>query len=315
MSRTITVAIPTRGDRPSLLDTLTSILRQDGAGFSGDVEVLVVWSGRVEPPAWGSTLPASVRQVTEAVPGVARARNVALHASGGRLVAFTDDDAWCRPGWLTALRKGWQEGATIVGGPVCVVWPRGMPRWVTPNAEAMFGLWAGDEPLELGAGGTLIGPNMAMDRERALSLGGFDERLGHGAGTRLMGEETDICRRAAVAGLRVLYDPRAVVEHRIEPRAATRRNYLWRMFRLGRTQAILDRPTSGGWSPAGRTLRGLVRASSSLVSARPTERMAEAAWLLGAAGGMAELRSSARMLSLMAGRELQGRLPPVEDSG
>ena len=42
---------------------------------------------------------------------------------------------------------------------------------------------------------------MAMDREEALKLGGFNERFGHGAGTALMGEENEFCMRAIAAGL------------------------------------------------------------------------------------------------------------------
>jgi GT2 family glycosyltransferase len=245
------------------------------------VEIVVVWSGYNDPPSEWEWELGSARSICEPLPGLSRARNAGIRAAHGRLIAFTDDDAYCRPGWLRVLHRSWKAGNSLVGGPLRVVWPKGTPPWITPNVEAMFSFSGSDRPFNLKRGESLVGPNMAIDRKVALALGGFDERLGHGARTATMGEDSDLCARAISAGYRLRFEPQAVVEHRIEPQAATRQNYVRRMFRLGKTLAILSPPRLRKGLSFRRLARATLELTSVPFSRRPTERVATAAFLIG----------------------------------
>ena len=60
--------------------------------------------------------------------------------------------------------------------------------------------------------GQILGANMAFRRACLCALRGFDERLGAGTLFR-SGEDTDMLRRAAAAGMRGHYEPALVVHH------------------------------------------------------------------------------------------------------
>lgn len=287
---TATIAIPTRGERTSLVTTVRCAVEEASAA-SIEVEVLVVWSGRTEPSDLATGLPQTVRHVFAARPGVAAARNVALREAHGALVLFLDDDIVCRPGWLESIHNCWKSGARIVGSQVVLAWPGERPSWATPLVASMFGDFdLGDSPVELGDHEALVSAGMAVDRAVALQLGGFNEGLGHGAGTSLMGEETEFCMRAMKAGLRLRYDPGAVVEHHVQPEEVSRRRFLSRMYRFGRTMTLLRPPTNLPFPILRRIGKAALFAVAAPFIGGPMVRLGDAAYLLGEASAISSSR-------------------------
>jgi GT2 family glycosyltransferase len=199
-------------------------------------------------------------------------------------VLFLDDDVICRPGWLESLMGAWRGGAHIMGGPIVLIWPGTRPAWATSSASS---LWAafdlGETPLDLQGHQALVAASMAVDRDHALQLGGFNERLGHGAGTALMGEETEFCMRALKVGLRLRYEPDAVVEHCLQPEEVTRRRFLCRMYRFGRTMTLLQPPAAVAFPVLRRVAKASLIAFSAPFTGQPTAKLGEAAFLLGVA--------------------------------
>jgi glycosyltransferase involved in cell wall biosynthesis len=286
----LSIAVPSNGVRPGLLDTIESV-REDARLLGFDVEILVVWNIPGDPPSWAALLPEDVHQIVERQPGLSRARNAALRSASAPLVAFVDDDARCRPGWLAALDDAWKTGAHVVGGPIDVIWPNGRPRWASGNAASMYGFFHPREPYDAGSRG-LVGMNMAMDRAAILAIGGFDETLGHGASRGMMGEDNEICLRAQREGLVVRYEPRAEVEHHVEPTAVTRVHYVRRMYRFGRTMTWLHVPPEGKRSVFRRAVKAIGFVAVAPFSGSPTESIAEAWWLFGSISALREIGSS-----------------------
>ncbi len=71
--------------------------------------------------------PFPVRYVHEGAPGVANARNAAVAAATGDLIAFIDDDEEAAPGWLAALIETQAVcDADVVFGPVRARAPAGV---------------------------------------------------------------------------------------------------------------------------------------------------------------------------------------------
>ncbi|HKT53220.1 MAG TPA: glycosyltransferase family 2 protein [Caulobacteraceae bacterium] len=119
----VSVIIPTQR-RPGPLETAArSVLLQQGVDL-GEMEMVVVDNDQM-PSAAGfvaklaGEAPFPVRYVHEPSPGVANARNAAMEAAQGELIAFLDDDEEAPPTWLAALlRAQLRYGADVVFGPV-----------------------------------------------------------------------------------------------------------------------------------------------------------------------------------------------------
>ena len=68
---------------------------------------------------WPDEAPFPVRYVHEPAAGVSNARNAAMSAARGGLIAFLDDDNEAEPGWLAALLEAQDRfDADVVFGPV-----------------------------------------------------------------------------------------------------------------------------------------------------------------------------------------------------
>ena len=167
-----------------------------------------------------------VRVVSEARPGLSRARNTGILAATHDVVAFTDDDVVVDSRWLTGLMQGFcfADDVACVCGMVPsgeirsysqayfdgrVSWARSCTPRVyrladPPMAQPLF-------PFQVGQYGT--GANFAIRRSAVLALGGFDEALGVGSPTR-GGEDIDMFVRVLIAGHALVYQPSAVVWHR-----------------------------------------------------------------------------------------------------
>ncbi|WP_072688124.1 glycosyltransferase family 2 protein [Rhodococcus marinonascens] len=222
---TVTVVVCTRDRLESLKVALASILMLDHP----DYEVIVVDNA----PRTDATLryvaelgDPRVRVVTEARPGLSRARNAGIAAAKTEIVAFTDDDVVVDPHWLTELVAGFRIGDAV--GCVCGIVPSGEIRtpaqsyfdqrvgWASSCVPRLFDLAdpPADVPLfpfQVGIYGT--GANFAVDRRVVFDLGGFDEALGAGAPTD-GGEDLDMFFRVLHSGRQLVYRPSAVVWHR-----------------------------------------------------------------------------------------------------
>lgn len=176
-----------------------------------------------------------VRYLFEGRQGVAFGRNTGVEHARGRLVAFTDDDVVPAEDWIeTLLNLCRDHQADVLGGRVMPRWAAPVPPWVTRWLEERqyrhthLGILAHGEPTRIRCD-TSYPPiwtaNAAIARHAFLELGGFDTRLGRIKDKLYGGEDTDLVRRAVARGLRVFYDPRLTVWHRIPAERMTRRHF------------------------------------------------------------------------------------------
>jgi glycosyltransferase involved in cell wall biosynthesis len=160
--------------------------------------------------------------------GQSYARNHAVARARGDFILWTDDDVLVDPDWMAEILRLFQtEPADIVFGKVTPWWESGPPGWFSPAFHGLFALldYGPDtryvtDPLEV-----MYGVNMAFRRDAQLKLEGFCEDLGvkkkQGGG----GEDIEIFRRALRAGMRVLYTPKALIQHFIPNERCTKRFY------------------------------------------------------------------------------------------
>ena len=148
---------------------------------------------------------AQVRHVHFTEANICRARNLAVAAAGGDVIAFLDDDAVPEPDWLTQLLRGFQVGnVAAVGGfvrgcdGISVEWQGGLfDRAGVEQALELTDDFRAYDAASQAAGGQFVGvrgTNMAFLREAVCAVGGFDEAF------RYYLDETDLLLRLAEAG-------------------------------------------------------------------------------------------------------------------
>jgi GT2 family glycosyltransferase len=207
----ITVAIPTL-DRPEALARCLDAL------FKGKVlpaEVLIIDQGQEH-----TTQPIIVRFQSGVTPivhcrqprqGLSAARNLASARASCPLIAFTDDDCVPDPDWIAQIERTFNTFPTadaVTGRilPLATEVPALLAISVrTNNKSTEFHGRA--LPWHVGSGG-----NFAVQRERLLRIGGYDERLGAGSPGKAA-EDTDLFYHLLLNGAVIRYEPSVVIYH------------------------------------------------------------------------------------------------------
>lgn len=281
----VSVIVPTFDRRESISRTIDAIADQtypqdriqvvvaDDASTDGTVEALTARSDAFDLVVLPST--------TNRGPGAAR--NAALGAATGEILAFTDSDCVPTPTWLEAgVERLRSVGAAIVQG-------RTLPERPADG-------WARSQLIDEFTG-RFETCNIFYRRADVLAVGGFDETLG------FFGEDLVLGYDVLERGVEVVFEPDAMVHHEVQdddfvgilrrtryyrnwpalvrrhPRI--RRDLLWHRWFLRRRSAEID-----------LAVAGLLAAA---VARRPVFVLAAAPYLRGRApmvrqpGGLAEL--------------------------
>lgn len=152
-------------------------------------------------------------------------RNAGLMHATGEIIAFVDDDAYARPGWLKNLIAAYDApDVGAVGGRAMNAQP-GEDRLgceeigrLKPNGF-LTGYFAAD-PGRVVDVDHIIGCNMSFRREVLARLGGFRE---DSRGISGLCEDSDMSLRVKRLGYRLRFQPGAVVDHVGAPQAVGRR--------------------------------------------------------------------------------------------
>ncbi|MBS7287577.1 MAG: glycosyltransferase [Candidatus Freyarchaeota archaeon] len=239
----VTVVVPTYNRACHVVDCLESVFKQK----PDECDVLVIdnlsddGTGNLLEERYGWRGDFKLISPPERI-SIAEARNYGLREAKSDVVAFIDDDCVACDGWLEKLTSpiNLDESIGCVGGRIRPVFFEQPPKWLRRDIYGILGLtdW-GDSAKDIFFP---IGGNMALRREAAINVGGFQEKLGP-RGIKLFGEEISISERLRRAGYRVVYEPKAVVLHklwgeRLSLRSVAERAYMISMgdyFLFGRS--------------------------------------------------------------------------------
>ncbi|MHB8571663.1 MAG: glycosyltransferase family 2 protein [Candidatus Dormibacteria bacterium] len=199
----MSVVVPVHNGERYLGQTLDSLAAQEYPDF----EVLVVDDGSTDgTPALiagaSARFEGRLRFEGQAQAGPAAARNHGLRMAEGELVAFIDADVLAEPGWLAAavarLDREAPEVAGVEGATLTTPDGAGVPH----GFHAMLNT----------EGGLFMTCNMLYRRQAVVAAGGFDERF-----RRAFYEDSDLAFGVMEQGGRIVFEPAAVVRHRLVP--------------------------------------------------------------------------------------------------
>lgn len=146
--------------------------------------------------------------IFEPAAGRSRALNTALRIAHGQILAFTDDDCYPAPDFLTQIWAAFDEDPSVgyIGGRILLHDPTDIP--ITINESTTPLTFPGRSFV---CEGSVSGANMAFRRAVLLEVGGFDPLFGPGA--LFAADDIDLVGRASSAGWKGQYRPEVVVRH------------------------------------------------------------------------------------------------------
>jgi len=143
------------------------------------------------------------------------------------LVALLDDDVEVDRNWLSAVVTAFRsEDCAVVGGKAFLIYPCHRPRWLGEKIEGLLSKVDRGPHRRPAAADELFGLNLIIRKEWIARVGPFRPDLDRVGGCLISGGDTELLERIAAAGGRLIYEPRAVVGHRV-PVSRLRRTWFW----------------------------------------------------------------------------------------
>jgi GT2 family glycosyltransferase len=203
----VSLVLPTL-DRP---EAIYNLLRHVEHQTVAPHEIIIVDQSAVLDERVASYAAATprVRHHRIAERGLPNARNVGVGLATGDVVLFLDDDSIPDPDLIRFHAEAYADrGVGGVGGRVQGGYDSGgasIGKFRKSDGKVVrnFGATTRCEVDHLPGG------NMSFRRDVFDRVGGFDKTYGGSS----IGEETDFCLRARRAGVRLLFEPRASLEH------------------------------------------------------------------------------------------------------
>jgi len=187
-------------------------------------------------------VPKDVRVVVSDGFGLSKARNKGVFEAKGDIIAFIDDDAWADDLWLEKIVENYSdEGVYGVGGKIIPVFENGRPKWLPEELDWIVGCTYKGMPEQRTNIRNPIGANMSFRREAFEIAGPFRSEIGRYGKKLLSGEEAEFAMRLRKIkpDAKIIYEPSAVVYHKV-PKSRVRISYaVKRAFYEGYSKAIL----------------------------------------------------------------------------
>jgi glycosyltransferase involved in cell wall biosynthesis len=242
----VSALVCTRNRHASLLRTVRSLLAGDEACY----ELLVIdqSEGPESEKALAAVSDSRLRYVRVRSRGKGAALNEGLRLARGEIIACTDDDCEAPPGWALAMARVLDERPTAAIVFCNVVAPAyDSDAGYIPTYKRRCGRLL--RSIGATCAGHGMGAGMAVRRDAAVSLGGFDEALGPGARFP-SGDDWDVEHRVLLSGWHVYETADLAILHHgfrtlAEGREHARRDWLAigalcaKPIRAGRFSAVV----------------------------------------------------------------------------
>ncbi len=246
----LSIIIPTR-NRSSYLRELIDSLLVGCSKVTVPLEIIVVDNGSDDETKqvtdyFATRSPFPINYYYMPCPGLHVGRNLGARVATGEILSYLDDDVVVEKEWAQAILNRFASDNKIglVGGPCLPLWNDAkIPQWLESFRYKVDWGWVlyvlslvdlGPIPREI-PGGFVFGCNFSVRRDIVLSQGGFHpdgmpRELLHYRGD---GETAMAVAAGSMAGMKVFYEPKAAVYHRVPPERLTREYVLYIAERNG----------------------------------------------------------------------------------
>lgn len=189
-----------------------------------------------------SKLPTNVKIVISGKRGLSNARNAGAKSAKGEILAFIDDDAVADRNWLENLVRNYEDPNVVgVGGLIKPLWANGAPMWFPEELNWVVGCSYKGLPEHRASVRNPIGCNMSFRKSVFDEVGYFRSDVGRFGKKLLAGEESEFSVKilGKVSGSKIVYEPSAVVYHRVDRNRVTLKYLCRRSFYEGVSKALL----------------------------------------------------------------------------
>lgn len=238
----VSVIVPTYS--PTRYDDMTECVEGILDQSYDDIEVVIVVDGNSDVfdrvrDEFGDCEDVVVFSNSDDAGPISRA-NMGVVQSSGELVVLTDDDAVPEPDWIERLVESYEEqDAIAVGGRIEPLWVAGEARYIPEEFYFLIGATHRGFPEEETEVRNTFGANLGFRRDVYLRLGGVKQ--GGIDPASVQGRETELCARMGREyGKGVIYNPDAVVYHRIYDFRCSRKWLLRRAFWQGYSKRAME---------------------------------------------------------------------------
>lgn len=175
--------------------------------------------------------------------GLPASRNRGIEVAEGDIIAFFDDDAVADRNWLTELVRMYKErDAIAAGGKILPRWVGSKPKYFPEEFYWLVGATHKGFPENITEVRNTFTSNLSFRADILAELGGFKSELKARSGIPMQSEETEICERMRIKfGRGVMYNPNAIVYHKVFPEKLKLGYLLKRNFWQGYSKAIMEK--------------------------------------------------------------------------
>lgn len=226
---------------PDLLEAINSLLTQNYE----NIEIIVVVDGNEE--LYEKISKNENKNIDKIIfndknLGLSESRNKGIKEAKGDIIAFFDDDAVADENWLEELVKMYEEKEAIAaGGKLLPKWKKAKkPKFLPEEYYWLVGATHKGFPEKVTEVRNTFGSNISFKADVLRELGGFRSEMGVKGKTLLQGEETELCERMRNKfGKGVIYNPDAIVYHKVFPERLKVRFLLRRAFWQGYSKRMM----------------------------------------------------------------------------
>jgi glycosyltransferase involved in cell wall biosynthesis len=242
-SVSVVVSTFTKKRLPSILQCISSLEKQT----VHPAEIVLVLDPIDELiDFYNSRVPPNVRIIVSEGAGLSFARNAGVKNAVGDIIAFIDDDAVADAKWLEKSLENYRHSEVIgVGGAIYASWQINRPPCFPQELDWIVGCSYRGLPLKRTELRNPIGCNMSFRKKGFEKAGYFKTDIGRCGNTLLCNEETEFSIRALslVPGSKIIYEPSAIVYHKVSKNRESFK-YIWtRSFYEGISKAIISSKT------------------------------------------------------------------------
>lgn len=221
------------------VEAINSLLSQS----YNNLEIIVVVDGNKElyDKIMKSGIEVDKIRLNEKNLGLSESRNKGIKEAEGDVIAFFDDDAVADEDWLKELVRMYEEhDAIAAGGKILPGWEAKKPKFLPEEYYWLIGVTHKGFPEEVTEVRNTFGSNLSFKADVLKALGGFRSEMGVKGKGLLQGEETELCERMREKfGRGVVYNPDAVVYHKVFPERLRMRFLLRRAFWQGYSKRVM----------------------------------------------------------------------------